>query len=138
MKQETAVGIKLRLMMFMQYLLFAVWWVPLAAYLTNMGVEGIEKTLILSSMAIGSMASPILGALADRYFSAQKVLAVSNFITAVLLIVSSFVTSSTLLFVLILLTMLCYMPTWSLISSIAMKHTSADEFPRYRMFGGSV
>ncbi len=135
MKHETKVNIRLRTMMFMQYLFFAVWWVPLAAYLVNMGITGFEKTLILSSMAIGSMASPVLGALADRYFAAQKVLAVSNLITAVLLLVSSAVVSPTLLFVLILLAMLCYMPTWSLVSSIAMRHTSAEEFPRMRMFG---
>lgn len=132
---KNSTGIKLRVMMLMQYLLFAVWWVPLAAYLTNMGIEGFEKTLILSSMAIGSMASPILGALADRFFSAQKVLAVSNIITACLLILSSFISNPTILFITILLTMLCYMPTWSLVSTIAMKHTSSDVFPRIRMFG---
>ncbi len=135
MKYETKINIRLRTMMFLQYLLLAVWWVPLAAYLANMDITELEKTLILSSMAIGSMASPVLGALADRYFAAQKVLSVSNFITAFLLIVSSFLTSPTWLFVLILLTMLCYMPTWSLTSSIAMRHTSAEEFPRMRMYG---
>ncbi len=128
-------GIQLRLMMLMQYLLFAIWWVPLAAYLTNMGIEGLEKTLILSSMAIGSMASPILGALADRAFSAQKVLAAANILSAALLCLSSVAENSTLLFIAILATMFCYMPTWSLTSTIAMRHTKPEDFPRIRMFG---
>lgn len=67
---------RLSLMMFFQYMLFAVWWVPLAAYLTNMNVEGTQKALILSSMAIGCMASPVIGMVADRFFASEKVLAV--------------------------------------------------------------
>jgi hypothetical protein len=60
--------VKLSLMMFFQYMMFAVWWVPLAAYLTNMGLGGIQKSLVLSSMAIGCMASPLIGMVADRFF----------------------------------------------------------------------
>lgn len=68
----------LGLMMFMQYLLLAVWWIPLAAYLANIGLSGTQKVLILSSMAVGSLASPFIGKLSDRYFSGKKVLAVLN------------------------------------------------------------
>ncbi len=32
--------------MFFQYLFFAVWWVPLAAYLTNMDVGSTQKAMI--------------------------------------------------------------------------------------------
>ena len=63
-------------MMFFQYMMYAVWWVPLAAYLTNLDVATTQKALILSSMAIGCMASPVIGMLADRYFAGQKVLIV--------------------------------------------------------------
>lgn len=70
---------ELSLMMFLQYMMFAVWWVPLAAYLTNLEVESGQKALILSSMAIGCMASPLIGMLADRFWPAQKVLAIMNY-----------------------------------------------------------
>ena len=63
-------------MMFFQYMLFAVWWVPLAAYLTNMNVEGTQKALIISYMAISCMFSPVIGMIADRYFASEKILAV--------------------------------------------------------------
>ncbi|MHC4754926.1 MAG: hypothetical protein ACYTBP_07255, partial [Planctomycetota bacterium] len=52
------VRIRLSIMMFLQFMMFAVWWVPLAAYLSTMGVEGTFKALILSSMALGCLASP--------------------------------------------------------------------------------
>jgi hypothetical protein len=48
--------IKLSLMMLLQYMMYAVWWVPLAAYLTNLEVSSTQKAFILSSMAIGCMA----------------------------------------------------------------------------------
>ncbi|MDR0559237.1 MAG: MFS transporter [Prevotellaceae bacterium] len=127
--------VSLVVMMLMQFLLLAVWWVPLAAYLANMGVSGTLKSTVLSSMAIGSIASPVIGAFADRYFSAQKVLAVSNLLTALLLAGAGLADSPALIFVFIFLAMLCYMPTWSLTSSIAMTHAKPELFPRIRMFG---
>jgi hypothetical protein len=64
----------LYLMMFFQYLMYAVWWVPLAAYLTNMNIASTKKAFILSSIAVGCITSPVFRMVADRYFSAQKVL----------------------------------------------------------------
>ena len=125
----------LLLMMFMQFLLLAVWWVPLAAFLSNKGIEGVEKSLILSSMAFGSMASPLIGAIADRYFSSQKVLAAINVLTAVFLFAAGFANEARWLFLFILLAMLCYMPSWSLTSSIAMANSRPEQFPRIRLFG---
>jgi len=72
------------MMMFFQYLLFAVWWVPLAAYLTNIGIAGGQKALILSSLALGCLASPLIGMIADRYFASEKVLFFINVLTALL------------------------------------------------------
>jgi nucleoside transporter len=127
--------VSLAVMMMMQFLLLAVWWVPLAAYLTNKGVDGVMKALVLSSMAIGSMASPIIGAFADRYLSAQKILAVSNLLTALFLLVAGLSDDFLWVFISIFAAMLCYMPTWSLTSAIAMTHAKPELFPRIRMFG---
>jgi nucleoside transporter len=136
MKSSTSTKhVSLAAMMLMQFMLVAVWWVPLAAYLTNKGVEGNMKALILSSMAIGSMVSPMIGAFADRYLSAQKVLAGLNLLTALFLLIAGLSNDFLWIFVSIFVSMLCYMPTWSLTSSIAMTHTKPELFPRIRMFG---
>jgi nucleoside transporter len=127
--------LNLGFMMLMQYLMFAIWWVPLAAYLANLGLSVTQKSLILCSMALGSMASPLIGMIADRYFASEKVLAVSNLLSGLLLFLAATVVDPTWLFVIIIFTMFCYMPSWSLTSSIAMAHTSADQFPRIRVFG---
>jgi nucleoside transporter len=127
--------LQLNIMMLMQYFVFAVWWVPLAVYLNNFHLEMYQISLIMSSMAIGSMASPFIGLMADRYFSSQKVLAVLNMLTATLCFFAAQQTTFLGLLITITLTMLCYMPTWSLTSSIAMTHISSDRFPRVRMMG---
>jgi nucleoside transporter len=136
MKNSTLLKhVSLAVMMLMQFMLLAVWWVPLAAYLTNKGVEGSMKALVLSSMAIGSMVSPMIGAFADRYLSAQKILAISNLLTALLLLVAGLSDSFLWVFISIFIAMFCYMPTWSLTSAIAMTHAKPEFFPRIRMFG---
>jgi len=126
---------KLSLMMFLQYMMFAVWWVPLAAYLTNLEVSSTEKALILSSMAIGCLASPIVGMLADRFFASQKVLVGLNIINAVMLLWAGITNNSDILFINLLIAMLAYMPSWSLTSSIAMAHLPSEQFPKVRVFG---
>ena len=125
----------LSLMMFFQYMMFAVWWVPLAAYLTNIGVEGVQKSLVLSSMAIGCMASPMIGMIADRYFAGQKLLAALNLFSAVMLLLAGLTNNPNWLFVFLLLAMLFYMPTWGLTSCIAMTHSKSEQFSRIRVFG---
>ena len=122
-------------MMLLQYMMFAVWWVPLAAYLTNLEVGSTQKALILSSMAIGCMASPLVGMLADRFWPAQKVLAGLNFVHAIMLLWASTTNNPDLLFVSLLFAMLAYMPSWSLTSAIAMAHLPSEDFPKVRVFG---
>jgi nucleoside transporter len=115
--------------------MYAVWWVPLAAYLTNLEVSSTEKALILSSMAIGCLASPVIGMLADRFFAGQKVLVGLNIINAVMLFWAGTTNSSDILFICLLIAMLAYMPSWGLTSSIAMAHLPSEQFPKVRVFG---
>ncbi|AHW60792.1 nucleoside transporter [Draconibacterium orientale] len=129
------IKLKLSLMMLLQYMMYAVWWVPLAAYLTNLDVSSFEKSMILSSMAIGCIVSPVIGMLADRFFPGQKVLASLNLLNAVMLLLAGTTNQPDLLFIFLLIAMLGYMPSWSLTSSIAMAHIPSEQFPKIRVFG---
>ena len=129
------VRIKLSAMMLLQYMMYAVWWVPLAAYLTNLEVESTQKSLILSSMAIGCIASPVIGMLADRFFAAQKVLSALNLVNAGMLLLAGTTNNPDLLFICLIIAMLGYMPSWGLTSSIAMVHLPSEQFPKVRVFG---
>jgi len=129
------VRIKLSAMMFFQYMLVAVWFVQLSAYLENLQMSGTQMAWILSSMALGCIGSPLVGMFADRHFASQHVLAVLNLLTAGLLVGAATVTAPGPVFVMLLLAMLCYMPTWGLTSAIAMSHSPSEKFPQIRVFG---
>jgi len=127
--------IKLCAMMFLQFMLVASFWVQLSTYLNNMKVEGLMFGLIMSTMAIGSIFSPLVGMFADRIANSEKVLFVLNLIVALFLGGAYFTTDPTLIFVCLLLAMCAYMPTWGLTSSIAMANSTAESFPMIRVFG---
>lgn len=135
LKSRNTDPLRLGIMMFFQYIMFAVWWVPLAAYLANLDLSRNLTALILSSMAFGSVFSPMVGMLADRYFRAQHVLAFSNFAIAIMLLLAATTSSPVGLFVILLIVMLFYMPTWALTSSITMFHMGSDNFARVRVYG---
>jgi len=134
-KPSTSIRIRLSVMMFLQYMMFAVWWVPLAAYLKNAGIDGTYKAWILSVMPLGCLLAPVFCMVADRHFASQKVLTVLNFGCALLFFLGARQTSPAAMFVILLLAMICYMPTWSLTNAIAMANYPSEKFPQIRVFG---
>jgi len=131
----TAKTVKLCIALFLQYMLVAVWWIPYAAFLSKSGVDENTKALALNAMAVGFMGSSIIGAFADRYFAAQKVLATINFVVAALLVVAGIASDVNLTIILVFTIMLLYMPTWALTGAIVLKNVEQDKFPRVRLFG---
>jgi nucleoside transporter len=129
------VRVRLSVMMFLQYLMFAVWWVPLAAWLTNLQIDGSPKAWILSVMPLGCLIAPVLCMIADRHFASQKVLMVLNLGCALLFFLGARQDHPGSLFVILLLGMLCYMPTWGLTNAIAMANAPSEKFPQIRLFG---
>jgi nucleoside transporter len=134
-RMSMSVRIRLCVMMFVQFMMFAVWWPPLAAYLSKLGLSSTQMAWTLSSMALGCLASPIIGMIADRHFASQKVLFVLNLLSAGLLFFAANQTNPTMVFALLLVCMLCYMPTWGLTSAIAMANSPSEKFPQIRVFG---
>jgi nucleoside transporter len=134
-KPSMSIRIRLSAMMFLQYMMFAVWWVPLAAYLKNLEFTPTSQAWILSVMPLGCLMAPVFCMVADRHFASQKVLTVLNFGCAALFFLGARQTSPTAMFVFLLLAMFCYMPTWSLTNAIAMANYPPDKFPQIRVFG---
>lgn len=127
--------VKLSGMMFLQYMLLPVWFLPLATYLEGLKMSGGQIGWIMSSMALGCLTSPLVGMVADRHFASERVLAALNLAVAILLVVAAQMTSPTMVFILLLAVMLFYMPTWGLTSAIAMGHSPSENFPQIRVFG---
>lgn len=130
-----ALRFKLSLMMFLQFMLVASFWVQLSGYLDSMKVTGVMFSLIMSTMAIGSLFSPMVGMFADRVANSEKVLCILNALVAVFLLLAFFTVNPTLIFVYLVLAMCAYMPTWGLTASIAMTNSTPEAFPLIRVFG---
>jgi MFS family permease len=126
---------KLSLMMFLQYMMLPVWFVPMLPYVNSL--EGGSQWILWCGliMGFGTFTSPLLGMFADRFINAERVLAICNFAGFVILSCAFFVTNPAILFALMLLAMCFYMPTWSLTASIAMANASEIMYPRIRVFG---
>ncbi len=129
-----SVRVRLSLMMFFQFMMFAVFWGALATYVTNMRWDSM-KPWILSTMPLGALASPIVGMIADRFFNSEKVLAFANLVTAAMLFMAGRATGGIEVFVYLLIAMLFYMPSWGLTATIAMGNSPAEQFPQIRVFG---
>ena len=128
-------NVLMSLMMFLQFMMLPVWFVPMLPYVQAMP-GGSEWTVWCGFiMGFGTFASPLFGMFADRFLNAERVLAVSCFASAVLLVAAFLVTSPAVLFALLLAVMLFYMPTWSLTATIGMAHLDRTGFARIRVFG---
>lgn len=142
---QSLVGPRLSLMMFLQFFIWGVWWVPLAMYMgtDRVGMEGLIFLAYLSQ-PIAAMISPFfLGLIADRFFPSEKVLAALHLLGGLLLLAVPFFgemeagAGRQMFITFIILHMLCYMPTIGLTNTIAFKTMKDPEkqFPIIRVFG---
>ena len=130
-----SVTFRLVLMMFLQMMPFPVWFNTVVPYIRTL--PGGEKWVPLCGvlMGIGVFASPVVCMLADRFLDSGKVLALCNFGAACAL-GGAYLTDNPSVVAALLVAVTCLlMPTWSLVSAIAMNHASPKAFPYIRVFG---
>ncbi|MEP6622113.1 MAG: nucleoside permease [bacterium] len=134
-------GIRLRLsaMMFLQYFIYGSWLVTLGTFLGSaLHATGTQVGLAYMTPAIAAIISPFLvGMIADRFFSTERVLAALHLVGAALLYVATTQqTFSGFAWVFLAYT-LCYMPTLALTNSISFDNMKdpSREFPSIRVLG---
>ena len=130
---------QLSLMMFFQFFIQGSWYVTMGTYLgKTLGFSGMQIGLAYSTAAIASIISPVIvGMIADRFFSANRVLAFLNIVGSLLLLWLTRIESFTLFFPVLLLYSICFMPTMSLTNAISFSNLAepTKEFSRIRLFG---
>ena len=131
---------KLSVMMFLEYFIWGTWYVTMGSYmLANLdGTKDTDIGLAFGALAVATMVSPfIVGMIADRYFSAQKIMGVFHLVGAAVLFCATFITGNSAFYWIILLYSLLYMPTIALSNSVAFSQMKdpGRQFPWIRVFG---
>ena len=131
--------IQLSLMMFLQFFVWGAWYGQMSKYLTvQLKATGDQVGTSYAVFSVAMIAAPFfVGMLADRFFHAQKVLAVLNLLGAGILYLLTKVTQADVFIWVMLAYCLTFAPTIALTSSISMRHMSDPEreFPSIRVFG---
>ncbi len=127
-------------MMFLEFFVWGAWYVTVGNYMTRIGMSD----LIYWAYAvgpIGAIISPFfLGMVADRFFSTEKVLGALHVIGGIAMFLAPLAAEAGAagwFIILLLLHMLCYMPTVGLANALAFHHITDQEkyFPVIRVFG---
>ena len=135
---KTKTYLSLSFMMFLEFFIWGVWYVSAGNYLSSIGFQGIEIGRAFSTLAWGSIISAFFVSLiAYRFFSAEKLNGILHLIGGGLMYVVSQITDPQLFFWVLLLYMICYMPTIALSNTIALHHTpnAGKQFPQIRVLG---
>lgn len=134
-----AIRIKLSLMMFGEFFVWGGWFVTLGTYLAqDLKASGSQIALAFLTQSLGAIIAPfIVGRIADRFFSAQKVMGVLHLAGGVLLLIASRADTFGGFFPLILVNMILFMPTLALANAVAFRQLQdpGRQFGNIRVFG---
>lgn len=138
-------SIKLRLiiMNFLEFFVWGSWLISLGGYMIiTLKFTGSQVGSIYATMGVASLFTPsIMGIIADRWINAERVLGACHIIGALLLFWAAQATEYRLMYIIMLLNSLFYMPTIALnnaVSYAALQKGGIDivkYFPPIRVWG---
>lgn len=131
--------IQLSVMMFLEFFIWGGWFVTMGTFLgNNLSATGAETGMAYSTQSWGAIIAPfIIGLIADRFFNAEKILAILHLVGAFLMYQMSQATDFQLFYPYVLGYMIAYMPTLALVNSVSFNQMNdpAKEFPFIRVWG---
>lgn len=136
---KNSIRLRLSVLMLLEYFIWGAWYVTMGTYLlSSLDANAAQVGAAYANLSIAAIISPFfVGLVADRFFSAHKVLGVLHLLGALTLYYISTIGDFQNFWWLILLYTLLYMPTMSLVNSISFSQMKDPdkEFPRIRVFG---
>ncbi|MFP6659070.1 MAG: nucleoside permease [Pirellulales bacterium] len=154
--------IRLSIMMFLQFFVWGAWYVSMTGYINDKGMAALTGAAYTVGPIAAIVAPFFLGMIADRFFASEKVLGVLHLLGGVFLLIAPSVAQAFTLdsapedaslfyrlvlhdlpayvqpfTLLLLLHMLCYMPTIGLTTSLSFHNLENPEkqFPLVRVAG---
>jgi nucleoside transporter len=133
------IRIKLSLMMFLEFFIWGSWFVTMGTYLpTVLSSDGGEIAAAYATQSLGAIIAPfIIGLIADRFFSAQKVLGILHLAGACLMYLAAGADQFSAFYPAILIYMIIYMPTLALVNSVSFRQMQdpTKQFASIRVWG---
>ncbi|MEL6970472.1 MAG: MFS transporter [Bacteroidota bacterium] len=130
---------RLSVLQFLQFFIWGSWFVTAGTYFQQtLGFSGLEVGMIYGTTAIAATISPfLLGILADRFFSVEKLLGILHLAGSVLLYTLAQIQTFEWFYPLMLIYVLCYLPTFSLSNALCFHHIedTKRDFPQIRVWG---
>jgi len=142
-QSAATIRLRLKLMSFLQFFIWGSWLISLGSYMIKtLHFSGSQVGDIYSMSGIAACVMPFLiGFIADKYLSANKLYALCHCAGGIALIIMAQVTSPAVMIWVMLLNLMFYIPTIGLSNSIAhfcIKQgmlDTVDYFPAIRVFG---
>jgi len=126
-------------MMFLEFFIWGSWYVTMGTYLNQtLKASDVQNGLAYGTQSLGAIIAPfIIGLIADRFFSAQKILGVLHIAGAILMYQITQTSGFEGFYPYILMYMILFMPTLALVNAVAFKQlTNAEkQFGLLRVFG---
>src|SRR6187397_2751503 len=121
--------IQLSLMMFLYFFIWGMWFVTIGTYLgSKLSASGVQIGLAYGTQSLGAIIAPfIIGLIADRFFSAQKILGVLHLAGAALMYYIYTVKDFSAFYPVLLIYMILFMPTLALVNAISFKQMTNPE-----------
>ncbi len=134
-----SVVVRLLVMMFLQYFIWGIWLPILPLKLGDLGLTASQTSMIMATYGFGAILGPfVVGQIADRYFAAEKVLAVAHLLGGLLLVYAATLKEFWPLFLVMFVYCNLYMPTMGLTNSVTFKalgETNSKYFAWFRNLG---
>jgi nucleoside transporter len=131
--------VQLSFMMFLEFFIWGGWFVTMGTYLSrSLQATDLQIGAAYGTQALGAIIAPfIIGLIADKFFSAQKILGVLHLVGAGLLYYMSTLNDFSSFYPILLLYMILYMPTLALVNSVSFKQMNDPEkqFSFIRVWG---
>lgn len=125
--------------MFLEFFIWGAWFVTMGTYLTvTLKATGTQNAGAYATQSLGAIIAPfVIGLIADKYFSAQRILGVLHLLGAASLFYATTIADFDKFYPNILFYMIIYMPTLALVNSVSFKQMKnpSKEFPWIRVFG---
>ncbi|CAM6952753.1 MULTISPECIES: nucleoside permease [Enterobacter] len=134
---------RLKMLSFMQYFIWGSWLVTLGAYMINtLHFTGSDVGMVYSSKGLAAIVMPsLVGIIADKWLRADRTYVICHLVCAIALCYAAQVNEPSLMFWVMLVNAMAFMPTIALSNTISyscLEQAGLDtvsHFPRVRVYG---